>query len=120
MSKAQGLIAATATLLFAMTVPAFAHSHPVKMNPAPDSTVTAPSEVSIFFTEELEPKFSFLKLKNSAGKLVTSEHSRLDPANAKHMTLALPHLAPGIYTLEWMASAEDGHRMTRSYKFSVK
>ena len=108
-----------AALVFA-AAPAFAHSHPVTMTPAPDSVVTAPTEVSIIFSEDLEPKFSSLKLKDSSGNVVSKQASVLDPKNAKHMTLALPKLAPGVYTLEWMSSSTDGHRLSRSYTFTVK
>jgi methionine-rich copper-binding protein CopC len=106
--------------LILAAAPAFAHSHPVTMTPAPNSTVTAPTEVSILFSEDLEPKFSSLKLKNTAGELVSKEASVLDPKDAKHMTLALPKLPPGVYTLEWMSSSTDGHRLSRSYNFTIK
>jgi len=100
--------------------PALAHSHPVTMNPAPDSVVSAPTEVSIFFSEDLEPKFSSLKLVDTNGVVVSKQASVLDPKNAKHMTLALPPLPPGVYTLQWMSSSVDGHRLSRSYNFTVK
>jgi len=109
-----------AAALVLAAAPAFAHSHPVTMTPAPDSVVTAPTEVSIIFSEDLEPKFSSLKLKDSSGNVVSKQASVLDPKNAKHMTLALPKLAPGVYTLEWMSSSTDGHRLSRSYTFTVK
>jgi len=111
-------IAAAALILAAS--PAFAHSHPVTMTPAPDSTVTAPTEVSIIFSEDLEPKFSSLKLKDKTGAVVSKQASLLDPSNPKHMTLALPKLPPGLYTLEWMSSSTDGHRLARSYTFTIK
>jgi copper resistance protein C len=44
----------------------------------------------------------------------------VDAKNAKHMTLALPKLAPGVYTVQWMSSALDGHKLARSYSFTVK
>ena len=100
--------------------PAFAHSHPVTMTPAKDSTVSAPTEVSIIFSEDLEPKFSSLKLVDSADKTVSKVPSVLDPANAKHMTLALPHLAPGVYTVDWISSSADGHRLQGKYSFTIK
>jgi methionine-rich copper-binding protein CopC len=110
---------AAAALMLA-SVPAFAHAHPVTMNPAPDSTVSAPAKISIVFSEDLEPRFSSLKLADSNGNIVSKEASVLDPKDAKHMTLALPKLAPGVYTVQWMSSALDGHKLARSYNFTVK
>jgi methionine-rich copper-binding protein CopC len=117
-SRLRSSVAVCALILAA--APAFAHSHPVTMTPAPDSVVSAPTEVSIVFSEDLEPKFSSLKLKDSAGNVVSKAPSVLDPANAKHMTLALPPLPPGVYTLEWMSSSVDGHKLSRSYTFTIK
>jgi methionine-rich copper-binding protein CopC len=111
---------AVAALVFAAT-PAFGHATPVKMTPAPDSTVSAPTEISITFSEALEPKFSVIQLADSTGKIVSTAGAVLDKANAKHMTLALPKLPPGVYTVKWTSSAaDDGHRLSRSYTFTIK
>jgi len=98
---------------------AFAHAHPVTMTPAKDSTVTAPTEISIFFSEALEPKFSTLQLQDSTGMVVSKATTVLDPKDAKHLTLALPTLTPGVYTVNWVSVATDGHRMPGKYSFTV-
>jgi methionine-rich copper-binding protein CopC len=111
---------AVATLVLA-AVPAFAHAVPKQMTPAPDSTVSAPTEISMTFSEDLEPKFSVIKLLDSAGTVVSKQASVLDPANAKHLTLALPKGLPaGLYTVQWTSSATDGHKLSRSYTFTIK
>lgn len=102
------------------SVPAFAHAVPKAMNPAPDSTVSAPTEISMTFSEDLEPKLSVIKLLDSTGAVVSKEASVLDPRNAKHLTLALPKLPAGVYTVQWTSSATDGHRMSRTYTFTIK
>ncbi len=99
---------------------ALAHSHPVTMSPNKDSVVTAPAQVSVVFSEALEPKFSSLELKDSTGAVVSKEASVVDPADAKHQTLKLPTLAPGVYTVHWITTALDGHRLEGSYNFTVK
>jgi methionine-rich copper-binding protein CopC len=101
-------------------VPAFAHSHPVTMTPAKDAVTGAPTEVSIIFSEDLEPKFSTLALEDSAGKVVSTKKAVLDPANAKHLSLALPKLSPGVYTVDWVSSSTDGHTLKGKYSFTVK
>jgi len=110
---------ALATLVLA-TVPAFAHAVPKAMTPAPDSTVSAPTEISMTFSEELEPKFSVIKLLDNTGAVVSKGASALDPADAKHMTLPLPRLPAGVYTVQWTSSATDGHRLSRTYTFTIK
>ena len=101
-------------------LPALAHSRPKVMVPAADSTVTAPAELSVTFTEALEGKFSSLRLTDASAHAVTTAPSVLDPADPKHLTLALPKLMPGVYTVHWSAAATDGHRSDGSYHFTVK
>jgi copper resistance protein C len=101
-------------------VPAFAHSRPKTMTPAANSTVSAPAEVSVFFSEPLEPKFSSLKLTNEKGAVLSVAASTMDPADPTHLTLALPKLAPGVYYVHWVSAATDGHRMDGDYTFTVK
>ena len=113
------LIAFAALVL--TSIPAFAHAVPKSMTPAPDSTVSAPTEISIVFSEELEPKFSVIKLVDSMGMVVSKEAAVLDPKNTRHLTLALPKGLPaGVYTVQWTSSATDGHKLSRSYNFTIK
>jgi len=112
---------ATFLFVFLVAAPAaLAHSHPVTMTPAKDSTISAPTEVSVIFSEDLEPKFSSLELQDSMGMVISKTPSVLDPKDAKHLTLALPTLAPGVYTVHWISVAADGHRLEGKYNFTVK
>lgn len=109
-----------AAVLTLSALPAFAHAKPKTITPEPNSTVAAPAQVSIFFTEALEPKFSSLQLMDEKGTEVSRNKSVVDPANAKHMTLALPKLGPGVYRVHWVTAALDGHRMDGDYSFKVQ
>ncbi len=103
------------------TATALAHSKPRTMLPAADSSVPdAPSELSVYFTEGLEPKFSLLRLTDGKGTVLSKEGSKLDPSDDKHLTLALPKLRPGTYYVHWVAASKDGHKMDGDYKFAVK
>jgi len=104
--------------LLAATV-AFAHSVPVEMTPAANSTVSAPASIVVHFSEALEPKFSTLTLTDAAGRVVNKEPSVVS-SDAKVMTLSLPALTPGVYTVNWIGVAVDAHRAQGAYKFTVK
>jgi methionine-rich copper-binding protein CopC len=106
------------TLLLAVPA-AFAHTHPTEMMPAADSTVSAPTNVMIHFSEALEPKFSMITLTDANGRVINKEPSVVSP-DAKMMTLPLPKLNPGVYTVNWVGVAVDTHRSTGDYKFTVK
>jgi copper resistance protein C len=99
---------------------AFAHSRPVTMDPAADATTAPPSKVVIHFSEDLEPKFSSITVSNETGKVVNKDASAVSAGDAKLMTVALPSLPAGVYTVDWISVAVDSHRMQGSYKFTVK
>jgi methionine-rich copper-binding protein CopC len=105
------------TLLLAVL--AFAHSEPVSMVPAVNSTVSAPANVTVHFSEALEPKFSKLTLADAAGTVVSKDPSVVS-ADAKVMTLPLPTLAAGLYTVNWVSVALDSHRAQGKYNFTIK
>jgi methionine-rich copper-binding protein CopC len=108
------------TLVFCSTT-ALAHARPTVMNPAPDSTVAAPSKISVTFSEALVAQFSSLKLVDGKGQQVGHEKSKGDPSDPKVMTLTVPASLPaGSYRVHWVAAAVDGHRMEGEYKFTVK
>jgi len=117
------LTSAKASVLFVvllLAVPAFAHSHPVSMLPAADSTVSAPAKVDIHFSEGLEPKFSSITVTNAGGHVINKETSKLADGDNKFLSVPLPELGPGVYTVNWVAVAVDGHRSSGEYKFTVK
>jgi hypothetical protein len=99
---------------------ALAHAHPKVMKPAPDSTGPAPSSVSITFSEEVEPKFSFIQLTDESGKSADSQVSKPAPDDPTTLILPVPKLTTGIYVVHWANVAVDGHRLDGSYKFTVR
>jgi methionine-rich copper-binding protein CopC len=106
--------------IFLLAVPAaFAHTHPVSMTPTANSTVAAPNSISITFSGDLEPKFSSITLTNASGKVVSVAKSVVSSTDAKVMTLALPKLPAGVYTVNWVAVSVDSHREKDSYKFTI-
>jgi copper resistance protein C len=105
-------------LLLAVSA-AFAHTHPEKMMPPPDSTVSSPASVMIHFSEALEPKFSSIKVTDAAGHVVNKEPSVV-AADKLSMTVPLPPLPPGVYTVNWVGVSIDTHRSQGAYKFTVK
>jgi len=99
---------------------AFAHAHPKVMTPAPDSVGASPATVSITFSEAIEPKFSSINVTDEKGKQCNTATSMPVAGDPTTLTLALPPLPPGVYTVHWANAAVDGHRMESTYKFTVK
>jgi hypothetical protein len=112
---------APALLLMLAAVPsALAHAHPKVMKPAPDSTGPTPSSVSITFSEEVEPKFSFIQLTDEKGNSADSQVSKPALDDPTTLILAVPKLTTGIYVVHWANVAVDGHRLDGTYKFTVR
>lgn len=113
-----GASALVAGLVFAGA--ACAHVFPRKQEPGAGATVAAPAQVRIAFDGPLEPAFSSLTVTDAAGTQVNAAKSAVDAHQAEVMTVALPALQAGHYTVHWVAVASDGHRTHGDYTFDVK
>jgi methionine-rich copper-binding protein CopC len=107
-------------LLLAATTLAHAHAFLDHADPRVGSTVTAPAQVKIWFTEELEGAFSKIEVFDASGKEVDGKDSKVDPAEKAVMTVSLPKLAPGTYKVIWNAVAVDTHHTSSHFTFTVK
>jgi methionine-rich copper-binding protein CopC len=107
-----------AGLVFASA--AFAHVFPQKQEPGAGATVTAPAQVKITFDGPLEPAFTTLTVTDSSGKQVNTAKSTVDEHQPAVVSVPLPALGAGRYTVHWVAVASDGHRTHGDYAFDVK
>ena len=99
---------------------AWAHVFPSKQEPGAGVSVAPPSQVKITFDGPLEPAFSTLTVTDAAGKQVNDGKSSVDPQQPTVMTVGVPALTAGRYTVHWVAVASDGHRTHGDYSFNVK
>jgi methionine-rich copper-binding protein CopC len=107
-------------LLLPMSVPAFAHAHLVKAEPAVGGTLQEPpSEVTLRFNEKLEPKFSSIVVRDSTGKQVDKGDAVVDKADRMIIRVPLPPLEPGVYKVEWHAMSADTHKVNGDFTFKV-
>ncbi|WP_233801644.1 copper resistance CopC family protein [Paraburkholderia sp. HP33-1] len=99
---------------------AFAHVFPQKQEPGAGASVAAPAQVKLTFDGPLEPAFSSLTVSDASGKQVSAQKSSVDAQRPAVMTVPLPTLTAGHYTVHWVAVASDGHRTHGDYGFDVK
>ena len=101
---------------------ALAHADLASADPPAGATLkTAPTEVSITFTEEVEPKFSTIEVVDAGGKRVDDGKAHTAPDNSKLLSVGLSPLAPGTYKVIWHAtSLDDSHKTRSNYVFTVK
>jgi len=118
--RATVVLASSAALLLAGAVTALAHAHLVRAVPAAGGTVqAAPSEVTLRFSEKLEPKFSSVVVRDAAGKQVDKGDPIVDKADRTVIRVLLPLLEPGVYKVEWRAVSTDTHKVDGDFTFKV-
>ena len=109
-------------IVFAMGLceAASAHAFLDHAEPRVGSKVSAsPDEVKIWFTQELEPAFSSIKVFDANGNQVDKKDTHLDDKDKKLLKVSLSTLAPGEYKVVWQVVSVDTHRTNGDFKFHV-
>ncbi|KWF26787.1 copper resistance protein CopC [Burkholderia diffusa] len=115
-----GGLAVASAVAFA-PIAALAHGKLESATPASGSTVdVAPDALRLTFNEDLESTFSSVKIADATGALMTKEKAKIDASNPRVMTLAVPKLASGAYTVQWAVMTADAHKTKGTYTFKVK
>ncbi len=115
------LALACAVALAVQSQVAEAHANLVRSEPVANSTLDeSPDRITIWFTEPMEAGFSEIQVLNSAGARVDSGDSVVDANDLTVMSVGLPPLPDGTYTVAWRnLSTIDGHGLRGSFIFSV-
>ncbi|MGA2129763.1 MAG: copper resistance CopC family protein [Xanthobacteraceae bacterium] len=114
------IASSTALLLVMAAVSAQAHAFLDRAEPRVGSSVAAaPRQVSLWFTQSLEPAFSTVEVQDSAGARVDQGGPRVDPAHPSVMRIAVKPLPPGTYKVRWRVLSVDTHTTEGSFSFRV-
>jgi methionine-rich copper-binding protein CopC len=112
---------AAASVIALVPVAALAHGKLENAVPVSGSTVdVAPDVLRLTFNEALEPTFSSIKVSDASGAAVTKEKAKVDASDPRAMTVAVPNLASGTYTVQWAVMTADSHKTKGTYTFRVK
>ncbi len=106
----------------ALSGTAFAHAVLERAEPSAGAVLrTAPSEVTLLFSEPIEPTFSRIQVADQSGQRAEAGKARIDPSNKRLLHMALqPQLAPGTYKVTWRVVSVDTHVSQGSFSFVVK
>jgi copper resistance protein C len=100
--------------------PANAHAFLDHANPRVGNAVhTAPREVTLWFTQELEPAFSTLEVRDASGARVDSGKASVGPGDRKVMRISLKPLPAGTYQVSWRVLSVDTHTTEGTFTFRV-
>src|SRR4051812_4009016 len=77
---------------------------------------TAPRQVTLWFTEKLEPAFSSITVTNAAGQRVDTGKARV---SGSQMSVSLRAGGSGTYRVNWQVLSVDAHRTNGNFTFQV-
>ena len=99
-----------------------AHAHLTSAEPAPQSQLTtAPTQLTLHFSEDLEPSFSLATLTYQGNKRISTGKVSLSGEGKNSLVVPLKApLSAGDYQVTWHALSVDGHKTTGTYSFTVK
>jgi methionine-rich copper-binding protein CopC len=119
MAVRRSFAAAVAGLVLA-PVATLAHAHLDHASPAAGSTVAQPpTEISLWFTEALEAKFSIIEVHDDQGRSVEAGPATLARDNTAQLRVPLKTLPPGTYKVIWRVLSVDTHRTEGDFTFRV-
>ena len=111
------ILALTATLLAS---PAWAHAFLETSTPAVGSTVSAaPTQVTITFTEGVEPAFSKLVVQDASGASVNAGPIHRVGTDTYQLAAPLKKVGAGTYKVIWHAVSVDTHKTSGTFTFTV-
>jgi len=114
-------LAAVVLLASLWAASAGAHAVLVRSMPAGRATlVEKPDRVQLWFNERLEPAFSSVSVWSAAGTQVDAGDARVAQDDAKRLSVTLPALPPGTYSVRYRVLSVDGHVVDSSYSFTIR
>ena len=112
------LTLATTALLTLMTA-GFAHAHAFLDHAEPrvgSKVAAAPTEVVLFFNQNLEAAFSSIEVSDANGARVDQGKPRI---SASTMRVGVKALPPGTYRVRWQVLSVDTHTTEGNFSFTV-
>jgi copper resistance protein C len=97
-----------------------AHAKLARSEPAAASTLrSAPGEVRLWFTENLEAAFSSAHLLDGDRRRVDGAEGKIDGTNAALLRMTLPALGAGSYTVVYRVVSIDSHVTAGELSFNI-
>jgi methionine-rich copper-binding protein CopC len=81
-----------------------------------NKVATAPREVTLWFTQKLEPAFSTITVLDAAGKRVDTGKARV---SGSQMSISLRPGGSGTFRVKWHVLSTDAHTTDGSFTFQV-
>jgi copper resistance protein C len=108
-------------ILLMVPISSWGHAYLVKSSPARRAVLSnPPTRVVLWFNERLEAQFSQLSLWNAEGQQVDGGDVQVGPDDSKRLSVGLPTLPAGNYTVKYRVLSVDGHIVEAEYSFTIR
>ena len=113
-------VALVAAAALALPAAAWAHAALLRTVPQASGTVnTPPRQVSLTYSEAVEPRFAIVSVTDAAGHQQTTGPPRRSPTDANTLLVPLKRGAQGWYLVYWRVISVDGHPVRGAFTFAV-
>jgi len=111
----------SALVMLALAAPAaWAHAFLDHALPSVGNAMaTPPPTIRIWFTQELEPAFSTVEVRDDSGNRVDAGDAAVDGADPTLLHATLKPLPPGKYHVGWHVLSVDTHTTEGTFTFTV-
>ncbi len=121
MPRALTIAASVVACILAWPALASAHAYLVRSSPAARAIVSrAPERVQLWFNERLEPAYSRVSVWSSDTERVDAGDVEVAPREPRRLTVGLPSLPAGVYTVKYRVLSVDGHVVESEFVFTVR
>jgi copper transport protein len=105
-----------------LVLPAVAGAHAALLRTSPSASVVTngpPPQVSLTYSEPIEPRFSIISVTDVNGHQVTSGSPARQPGSPQTLVVPLKRLPSGWYLVLWRVISQDGHPVRGAFTFAV-
>jgi copper transport protein len=116
------LLAFLALVTAALAVPANAWAHAALLRTVPSASRTVntpPAQVSLTYSEPIEPRFAIVSVTDAIGRQVTAGAPRRAPGAPQTLITPLHRAPEGWYLVFWRVISADGHPVRGAFTFAV-
>ena len=114
---------ALALALVVLLSPTAAGAHAVLVKSSPPRRavlVTPPGRIELTFNERLEPAYSTVSVWSAGDARVDDGKVVIGADDPKRLTVGVPSLASGHYTVKFRVLSVDGHVVEGTFPFEVR